>query len=512
MSTKQQISQGQGQRQQLRLSQQQLMVAGLLEGSIVELEEKVKREVESNPALEEYSPDDSYEPVASDDMDTNMSGVSDIQGTPDSIEDGVYVDVDERADDYSGSYGNSSELPEDYNSAYAEYEGLTDYLNSQLESIAQTPKEIAVGRYIIGSLDDDGFLKDSLSKITDDINIYGGIEVTISDVVSAVSMVQSLDPAGVGARTIQECLRLQAERSMTGNFRADFIARCAVAVLDEAFEELTKKRYDSMLRKVEVECDKEGEFSSISRDELIDAIAFIRSLNPHPCQIFTDTKYLRGTDSIIPDFSYDSESEKLTVNNGRIPNLSVNAEYQRMLDDIEKKKAEGTIVRDDSEVFLRDRINSANMFIEALDQRKSIMTKVMTAIVNVQKEFFRQGCDDSLLKPLTMKQIAETVGCDISTVSRVAGSKYVIVDGHYTFKLKHFFSEKISTESGDSVSNKSIMEIIKTLVSEEDKSDPLTDDAIAAVLKSKGYNVARRTVAKYRGSMDIPSTRERREV
>jgi len=508
MAVKQQISQQQGQRQQLRLSQQQLLVAGLLEGSIVELEDKVKREIESNPALEEVS-DNTYSDTDFTEEENISSEPTQIDG--EQIEEGIYVDVDDYSDGYLASYGSSNNYPQDYNPAYAEGQDLTEYLNSQLDSIAESEKQRKIGQYIIGSLDDEGFLTDSPAKITDDINIYSGLEVTSSQVIEAIALVQRLDPAGVCARSVSESLRLQAERDMSGNFSKDFIKRVAVAILDDCFEDLTKKRYDAILKKVEVERTQEGEFTKITRDEMVDAIAYIRGLNPHPCQIITESKYLRASDSIIPDFRYDTQSQKLTVSSGRIPQIAVNSEYKKMLEEIERSKSRAEGVSDDSETFLKDRIASAQMFIDALDQRKSILTQVMTAIIKVQSEFFNQGCEDYLLKPLTMKQIADSVGCDISTVSRVANSKYIDVDGQYTFQIKHFFSEKISTTTGEVVSNKSIMEIIKSLVSSEDKKEPLTDDEISASLKSKGFNVARRTVAKYRATLDIPSTRERKE-
>ncbi|MBR4482414.1 MAG: RNA polymerase sigma-54 factor, partial [Paludibacteraceae bacterium] len=341
------------------------------------------------------------------------------------------------------------------------------------------------------------------------LNIYQGLDVTISELLEAVLLVQSLDPAGVCARSVNECLRLQAERRMSGDFSKDFICRTAVAILDEFFDDFTAKRYDRILRRVEVERTKEGVYERITKEELDAAIEFIQGLNPHPCHIYTDAKYLRGYDSITPDFYYDSQSDHLTVSSGRIPALSVSREYTKMLEQVEKLKKEGHKDREGSEVFLRDRIESAQQFIDAIAQRNATLSKVMTAIIKVQRAFFQGGCDDSLLQPLTMKQVAEMADCDISTVSRVANSKFIDVDHQYTFRLKHFFSEGITTQSGETVSNKMIMETIKSLVEAEDKSSPLTDDAIAAILNEKGYNVARRTVAKYRGTLGIPNTRER---
>lgn len=496
MAQKQQISQQLGQRQQLKLSQQQLLVSTLLEGSLLELEDKVLKEIEANPALEgkivasvEDGADDYDEPQ-------NGEEYSEERENAPSIEEGIYVDYDDTDTQYG--YGTASSAPEDYNPAYADSQNLTEYLTTQLDSITDDDRKRSIGHYIIGLLNDEGMLPDSPAKITDDLHIYQNLDVTPSEVLEMILMIQSLDPAGVGARSVAESLRLQTERRMTGDFKNEFTARCAVALLDEFFDEFIGKKYSYILKNIEVEKEKEGEFVHITSSELDDAIEFIRSLNPHPCQIFSNSKLQRAGETIIPDFYYDSEEGRLTINRGHLPQLSVSEDFTALL-----KKVD--------DPFVKDRIDAANNFIEALNQRMTLLTGVMTQIIKVQKEYFDQGCDDSLLKPLTMKQVAEAVGCDISTVSRVANSKYINVDGQDTIKIKHFFSEGISTESGDSVSNKSIMEIIKKMISEEDTSDPLTDDAIAAELQSKGYNVARRTVAKYRGALNIPSTRERRK-
>ncbi len=501
MAVKQQISQQTGQKQQLRLSQQQLLVANLIEGSIVELEDKVRKEIDANPALEEaepYSEDNNSDADAADDefSDTEISDYG--------------TDVDYEADDYDDvSGGGLNPVPEDYNPVYADVESLTDYLDSQIDAISASEKSKRLCRYIIGSLDENGYLQDDIKKLTDDLNIYQGLDVTTSDILEAVLLVQSLDPAGVCARSVSECLRLQAERKMSGDFKKDITCRIAVAVLDEFFDDFTAKKYDRILKRAEVERTRENHFEHISKEELAAAIEFIQGLNPHPCHIYTDTKYLRGFDSITPDFYYDTQAGRLTVSSGRIPALKVSQEYTKMLEQVEKLKKEGHKDREGSEVFLKDRIESAQQFIDAIAQRKATLSKVMSAIIKVQRAFFSGGCDDSLLQPLTMKQIAEMADCDISTVSRVAGSKYIDVDHQYTFRLKHFFSEGIATQSGETVSNKMIMETIKSLVEAEDKSSPLTDDAISAILNKKGYNVARRTVAKYRGTLGIPSTRER---
>lgn len=508
MAQKQQIAQQIGQRQQLKLSQQQLLVSTLLEGSLLELEDKVLKEIEANPALEGQVVSSVEEGTQDDDSASDNPDDADSYSA-DEIEEGVYVDYDDTDPGYG--YGTASSAPQDYNPAYADAQSLTDYLTAQLDSITDNDRQRAIGHYIIGCLDEKGMLKEPPAKLTDDLRIYQNIDAAPSEVLEMIQKVQSLDPAGVGARSIAESLRLQSERKMTGEFKEDFTARCAVALLDEFFDEFIGKKYSLILKNIEVERDAEGDFSHITSDELDAAIDFIRSLNPHPCQIFSISRLQKAGETVTPDFYYDSEQGKLTINRGHLPQLSVSEEYKSMLQRVEEMKSNGRTARDGSEAFLRDRIEAATNFIEAVNQRMALLSGVMTQIIKVQKEFFNQGCEDSLLKPLTMKQVAEAVGCDISTVSRVAGSKFINVDGQYTFKIKHFFSEGILTESGESVSNKSIMELIKKMISEENSSKPLTDDAIAATLKAKGYNVARRTVAKYRDALNIPSTRERRK-
>lgn len=528
MAVKQQISQQTGQKQQLKLSQQQLLLSTLLESSIVELEEKVKNEIEANPALEEAEPYSSASTDANSVEDFEKGGddysgdaqedyIGDAQDdysgeTPDR-DDPYSMQVEYDSDDapYSPSDGVQMDIPQEYNSFYAEGESLTEYLDNQIETSSASAEQRKICHYIVGSLDAEGFLQDDLQKMADDLNIYQGVEVTISELLEAVLIVQSLDPAGVCARSVNECLRLQAERKMTGHFSEDFIPRCAVAILDEYFDDFTAHRDEKIQKRLEVERDIEGEFEHITKDEYVAAKDFIQGLNPHPCHIYTETTLVRGFDSITPDFYYDSQSDRLTVSSGRIPALKVSGEYARMLEVERQKKHDGKQEKNEAELFLQDRITSAQQFIDAINQRNIILSKVMTAIIKVQREFFRGGCDDSLLQPLTMKQIAETVGCDISTVSRVANSKYIDVDHQYTFRIKHFFSEKITTKSGETVSNKMIMETIRSLVESEDRTSPLTDDAISAILNKQGYNVARRTVAKYRTAMGIGSTRDRSE-
>ncbi|MBO7367328.1 MAG: hypothetical protein J6U24_01820, partial [Paludibacteraceae bacterium] len=308
MAVKQQISQQIGQKQQLRLSQQQLLVANLIEGSIVELEDKVKKEIESNPALEEAEP-------YSESNDNEGPDTTDDSAPEDDSRDDYSDSIDYDVDDYDGSGydGMQYDIPQDYNSAYADTETLTEYLDSQIDAISASDKSKRICHYIIGSLDEEGYLQDDIQKLTDDLNIYQGLEITTTELLEAVLLVQSLDPAGVCARSVNECLRLQAERRMCGDFGNDFICRIAVAILDEFFDDFTAKRYDRILKRVEVERTKEGVFERITKEELASAIEFIQGLNPHPCHIYTDAKYLRGFDSITPDFYYDTQSEHLTV-------------------------------------------------------------------------------------------------------------------------------------------------------------------------------------------------------
>ncbi len=478
-------------KQQQKLSPSQILVANLLESPLLELENRIKTEVEENPALEEISPqknplDDTTGNERTEDFykDGSDDGSDDSEINVNNYE--TYDDVDDF--DTSYVYGGGSDLPTDYNPAYADDQSFTEYLSSQLAPMAESRLQRQLGEFIIGSLDDEGYLKADIAKLTDSINIHYSLGVAEADLYEALLLVQKLEPAGVGARTLRECLRLQAERAMTENDGDNAVAQVAVDVLDEFFDDFTAKKYSYIQKKLRVD------------DNLFnEAVEFIKKLNPHPCNAFTEARYMKAHDAVTPDFYYDSESDILTLNNGNIPKLSVSKEYDKMLRTYNDKEISA---------FVKQKIDSANQLIEAIEQRGQILSRVMTAIIKAQKEFFMHG-DDSYLKPLTMQNIADLAGCDVSTVSRAANKKYVETD-FGLFSLRHFFSEGIATDTGEEISNKEIKSIIRSLIESEDKNNPFTDDALCDILNKKGFRIARRTVAKYREALKFPTARLRR--
>lgn len=475
-------------KQQQKLSPSQILVANLLESPLLELEDKIKTEVEENPALEEFLPQNNT--VEEENERTEDFYKDEDDGNEQSNEGANdFESYDEMEDfDTSFSFGGSADIPNDYNQAYAEDQSFTEYLSSQLAPLAQNRLQRQLGDFIIGSLDDDGYLKADIAKLTDSINIHYSLGITEADMYDALLLVQKLEPAGVGARTLRECLRLQAERAMTENDGDNEIAQVAVDVLDEFFDDFTAKKYSYIQKRLRVD------------DNLFnEAVDFIKKLNPYPCNAFTEAKYMKAHDAVTPDFYYDSESDVLTLNNGNIPKLSVSKEYDKMLKTYNDRE---------TSAFVKQKIDSANQLIEAIEQRSQILSRVMTSIIKAQKEFFMHG-DDAYLKPLTMQNIADLANCDVSTVSRAANKKYIQTD-FGIFSLRHFFSEGIATDTGEEISSKEIKSIIRSLIENEDKSSPLTDDALCEKLNENGYRIARRTVAKYREALRFPTARLRK--
>ncbi|MCQ2335660.1 MAG: RNA polymerase factor sigma-54 [Paludibacteraceae bacterium] len=480
-------------KQQQKLSPSQILVANLLESPLLELEDKIKTEVEDNPALEEILPQKNAlnettgnERTEDFYMDGGDSGDEDSDAN---VNVNDYETYDEMEDfDTPYVYGGNYDVPVDYNPAYADDQSFAEYLSSQFAPMAENPLQRQLGEFIIGSLDDDGYLKADIAKLTDAINIHYSLGVTEADLYEALLLVQKLEPAGVGARTLRECLRLQAERCVDDDVENSKVAQTAVDVLDGFFDYFTAKRYSFIQNKLHID-----------NNLLNKVVEFIKKLNPHPCNAFTEAKYMKAHDAVTPDFYYDGESDILTLNNGNIPKLSVSREYEDML----KKHSDK-----ETSAFVKQKIESANQLIEAIEQRGEILVRVMTAIIKAQKEFFMHG-DDSYLKPLTMQNIADIAGCDVSTVSRAANKKYIETD-FGLFSLRHFFSEGIATDTGEEISSREIKSIIRSLIDSEDKENPLTDDALCDKLNERGFRIARRTVAKYRETLKFPTARLRR--
>ena len=458
------------------LSPQQLLAVQLLELTTVEMEERVKGEVMDNPALE---------PVEQDD------GTDSGEGSSEDILEALTLDRD---DDYSGN----EELQAVPSNRFAadmplgDAVSFGDTLMEQLGEYRLSPAEQAVGEYIIGSLDEDGLLRKPVQEIADELLIYNGIDADEELVTSVLSKIQSFEPAGIAARDLRECLLIQLERNSSGKD-----VTLQRRILAEYYDDFAGKRWDAI-------ADRMG----ISRDECRDAIADIVRLNPRPgASLAENIGFSRQ--QIIPDFLLDVDDEQVTVslNNMHQPTLRVSGEFMQMLD---SQVAGGNDEQRAAALFLRQKIDAAKGFISALQQRERTMLSTMRAIVAMQKEFFVNGGDESFLRPMILEDVANAAGYDISTVSRVSSSKYVQTPWSI-YPLKYFFSDGVVKEDGTEQSVYELFRVIREIVDGEDKSNPLTDQVLQERLAGMGYNVARRTVAKYREQLGIPVARLRKE-
>lgn len=481
MALKQSLSQ----KMEQKLSPQQIQLMKLLQVPAVEMEQRIKQELEVNPALEEGK--DDYE----DEFD-NQEEYNEAEGEERDFDIDEYISDDEPA--YKTSVSNRSKDDEEKSMPISSGTSFHEHLLSQLNLQKLNEKELKIATYIIGSLNDAGYLERDLDAIVDDLAFYQNIETTDEEVETILKNVQQLDPAGVGARGLQECLALQMGRIQDG----DITRYTALKILEEHFEEFTKKHYQKIIKKLE-----------ISEEDLKDAIQEIIRLNPKPGGSIKGSTQV--PQQIVPDFKITEEDGELelTLNRRNAPELRISSGYIDML----KTYSEGGELRkSDKETlaFVKSKLDSAKWFIDAIQQRHNTLSSTMTAIMNYQKEYFLTG-DETNLKPMILKDIAEIVNLDISTISRVANSKYVQTQ-YGTFPLKYFFSESLSTESGEEVSTREVKQILQDIIDAEDKHKPLTDEKLAVALQEKGYNIARRTIAKYREQLNIPVARLRKEI
>lgn len=490
------------QSQSLKLSQkmlpQQILLMKLLQLPTLALEERIKEELEANPALEEdnneaateeelYNNDDGDE---AEEFDENgdLKEVEEIKTTIDDAED--YMDAEEM-DSYKYEVVNKG--PDDENREFVVVEGpdFQELLEQQLGLKEVSEKEYTIGTYIIGCLDEDGYLRRELDLITDDLAFNYNVSAEVEEVEHVLKIVQTFDPAGVGARNLQECLLLQLERKPEKTKEVTL----ATEVIKHQMDEFSKKHYDKILNRLKID-----------EEELKDIIEVIKHLNPRPGN--TDTKG-NSVSSVVPDFivSVTDGKPELSINGRNLPDLKISKDYTEMLKDYSKSKDK---IGKEASSFIKNKIENASWFIEALQQRYATMSLCMKCILEYQYDYFSTG-DENKMKPMILKDIASRVNLDLSTVSRMANSKYVQTP-YGTFLLKTLFSESMSTESGEEVSNREIKNILKELIDGEDKRTPLTDDELCEKLNEKGYKIARRTIAKYREQLEIPVGRMRKEI
>lgn len=484
------LEQTQAQQQIQTLSPQQILAVKLLELPTVELEERIHAELLDNPALEEGKESS----AEAEEQDSYLDG--EAERDSDSSEDlslGDYRTEDD-IPDYKLQENNRSKGETAEEIPFSDSISFYETLKEQLDMQHLIPEERQLGEYLIGSLDDDGMLRKSTEALLDELAIYQGVYTTAEELEHVLSIIQDFDPAGIGARDLQECLLLQIKRKENTPLKQvelDIISKCC--------DEFTKKNKERIMQKL-----------GISEETYQAAVAELTKLNPRPGSSLGEV-IGKNMQQIIPDFIVDTEEDgtiSLSLNNRNVPELRLSREFSEMLDEHTRNKANQSKESKDAMMFLKQKVDAAQGFINAVKQRQQTLLSTMQAIIDLQRPFFQEG-DESLLRPMILKDVAERAQLDISTVSRVSNSKYVQTNfGIYS--LKFFFSDGYTTESGEELSVREIKRILKECVDQEDKQKPYTDDELADILKEKGYPIARRTVAKYRQQLNIPVARLRR--
>jgi len=475
-----------------KLSPQQIQFIKLLQVPTASLDTRIKEELEENPALEDGSlanMNDPIEDYPDKDPDEYDNKSDDSYEEEFSLEE--YIQEDDFKD-YGGNY-NSDDDDDHKEMPVAIQDSFFEKLQNQLDLLALTDKQYLVGNQIIGSLDDDGYLRRPILSLIDDLAFSQNVIAEEEEMKEMLAVIQEFEPAGIGARDLQECLLIQLRKKDQDSL----IVKKAMDVVQNYLEEFTKKHYDKIERQL-----------NVSSEELKGIINEILKLNPKP----GDSAAAAGKQlQIIPDFHISNNDGvlHLTLNGRNAPELRVSRTYQGMFEHYEKAEKNDKKMKEAVQ-FVKSKLDSAKWFIDAIKQRQQTLLKTMNAIMRYQYEYFLTG-DDRMLKPMILKDIAEEIEMDISTVSRVANSKYVQTE-FGTFLLKSFFSEAIQTDSGEEVSNKEVKKILEECIANEDKRKPLADEKLTEILKEKGYTIARRTVAKYRESMNIPVARLRKEL
>lgn len=484
--------QTQAQQQIQTLSPQQILVVKLLELPAVELEDRVHAELLENPALEEGKEETPADDFAETDGNAEAEGESTDY---DSLSD--YLTEDD-IPDYKLQENNRSKGERAEEIPFSDTTSFYEILTEQLRERNLTEHQRQLVEYLIGSLDDDGLLRKSLESISDELAIYVGVEATEEELEEALKIIQDFDPAGIGARNLQECLLIQIRRKEKKG-RLDPVLDTQEAIISQCYEEFTRKHWDKIIKKLGLE---EEDFNK--------AIEEITKLNPRPGASLGET-IGRNMQQIIPDFIVETNDDgtiHVSLNNRNVPELRMSRDFTEMVEEHTKNRAHQTKESKEAMMFLKQKMDAAQGFIDAIKQRQNTLMTTMQAIIDLQRSFFLEG-DESLLRPMILKDVAERTGLDISTISRVSNSKYVQTN-YGIYPLKFFFSDGYVTEDGEEMSVREIRKILKECIDSEDKKKPLTDDELAEILKEKGYPIARRTVAKYRQQMNIPVARLRK--
>jgi RNA polymerase sigma-54 factor len=482
---------------QQKLSPQQIQFIKLLQVPTAELENRIEEELELNPVLEEGEEEEpeAQEEVAAEE-ETPEGEVAEVTETPEASED---IDIKDylRDDDYT-SYKtyNEDDDEDDHETPIATSSSLHETLMTQLGFLGLNEKQNAIGKQLIGSIEGDGYIRRELESIVNDLAFSQAIETNLEEVEAILKKIQSFDPSGIAARNLRECLLLQLERMDDGQ---DVDVIVGKRIISECYEEFTKKHYAKILKKLDLD----------DEDYIKDAIELIVRLNPKPGG--ETSSGMVKNQYVIPDFILTNNNGKLdlALNSRNAPELRISRSYNEMFQAYDKSDKKDKKLKE-AVSFVKQKLDAARWFIDAIKQRQQTLLRTMRAIVDFQFDYFLEG-DETKLRPMILKDIAQMINMDISTVSRVASSKTVQTD-FGTFPLKYFFSEGISTDSGEDASSREVKQIIKDFISQEDKSKPYSDDKLEDLLNEKGYNIARRTVAKYREQLNIPVARLRKEM
>lgn len=477
-----------------KLSPQQILLMKLLQIPSIALEQRIKQEIEENPALDDSEDTEEVEELNErDEIDKEENEeVEDSDNKEDEFDLNDYIDDDDTPS-YKLSANNTSKDDEQKEIPFVSDNSFHDLLFSQLGYRKLSEDEVLIARNIIGNLDDSGYLQRDIDAMVDDLVFTQNIRTTKEVILSLLAVIQDFDPAGVGARNLQECLLIQLNRKEDPNP----VIELAILIIDRYFIEFTKKHYEKIIKK-----------ANITDIELKEAIEEILKLNPKPGNSLSEST--KSNYYILPDFIIYNNNGilELSLNSRNAPELRLSRSYTDMLQTYSESKK--TKQQKDAFMFVKQKIDSAKWFIDAIKQRQNTLFLTMDAIMDYQKKYFLSG-DDTKLRPMILKDIAEIVNLDISTISRVANSKYVQTP-FGTLLLKSFFSESMQKEDGEEVSTREIKKILMDCLEVENKSKPLTDEQLTGILKEKGYAIARRTVAKYREQLNIPVARLRKEL
>lgn len=491
------------QQQQQRLTAQQILQVKLLEMPLAQLEESVKTELYENPALEsEHMEEPDYDVRTADgdlgvdesNENEDFDAENERQEREDALDSALEsIDSDDRmATDYREmSYNGTADHEE---MVYGDTVSFYDKLMEQVNDEDLDDHQRAIMEYIVGSLDDDGLLRTSTAFIADDLAIYHGIDASEQEILNVLAILQTFDPAGIGARSLQECLLLQiARREDTRQ------TRLMRKTIRDYFDEFTKKHWEKIRQHLR-----------ISEGEADEVIAELRRLNPRPGSSMGETMG-RGTQQVTPDFIVDTTVDgnvTFQLNNGDLPRLFISRDFEEQMKGFQKNQKSMNRMEKEALLYTKEKIERARGYIEAVEKRRHTLTVTMKAIIDLQRKYFTDG-DDSELQPMTLKDIADRVGLDISTISRVCNAKYAETPWGI-FRLRHFFSSGYSVDGEEEMSNRRIKAALAEVIEAEDKKHPLSDDVLSKVLKEKGFPIARRTVAKYREALGYPVARLRK--